>query len=141
MATLAGLPYLKDISRAAHPLDQDQVTAEAWGQPTWADYSGVSRTFQQLSAEEVAALLAVLDEISQLLIDQEVARALEIDGELIYDADLTGRCVSSTSTTYPHTAFGYMGDMIQLGYQAALVSLHSPSFGWPMNFIPVIRSV
>ncbi len=46
VATLAGLPYLQDISRSAHPLDQDRAVAEAWGQSAWADYSGVSRAFQ-----------------------------------------------------------------------------------------------
>lgn len=52
VAMLAGLPHLQDISRSAHPLDQDGVVANAWGQPAWADYSGVSRTMQSLSAEE-----------------------------------------------------------------------------------------
>ena len=33
VAILAGLPHLQDISRSAHPLDQDQVVAQAWGQP------------------------------------------------------------------------------------------------------------
>src|SRR6185503_3025197 len=46
VAILAGLPHLKDISQAAHPLDQDQAVAAAWGQAAWADYSGVSRTLQ-----------------------------------------------------------------------------------------------
>ena len=57
------------------------------------------------------------------------------NGELVYDADLTGRPVSSTSTSYPDAAFGHMGDTISLGYQAALVSLHSPTFGrlWLAN--------
>lgn len=135
VAILAGLPHLKDISRSAHPMDQDQVTAEAWGQTAWADYSGVCRTLQQLNAEEVAALVTALDETSQPFIDQEVERALENNGELVYDADLTGRPVSSTSTSYPDAAFGHMGDTISLGYQAALVSLHSPTFGrlWLAN--------
>lgn len=135
VAILAGLPHLKEISRSAHPLDQDQMTAEAWGQPAWADYSGVSRTLQQLSAEEVTTLVAVLEEVSQPFIDQEVERALELKGEVVYDADLTGRRVSSTSTSYPDAKFGYMGDTIELGYQAALVSLHSPTFGrlWLAN--------
>lgn len=31
VAILAGLPHLQDISRAAHPLVKDVVTAEAWG--------------------------------------------------------------------------------------------------------------
>jgi len=108
---------------------------EAWGQPAWADYSGVSRTLKQLTAEEVAELVTALDSISQSFIDQEVTLALEKDGELVYDADLTGRPVSSTSISYPNTAFGYMGDAISLGYQAALVSIHSPTYGrlWLAN--------
>ena len=135
VAILAGLPYLKDISRSAHPMDQDQVTAEAWRQTAWADYSGVSRTLQQLNAEEVSALVTALNNIGQPFIDQEVERALERNGELVYDADLTGRPVSSTSSSYPDAAFGHMGDTISLGYQAALVSLHSPTFGrlWLAN--------
>lgn len=135
VAILAGLRHLQDISRSAHPLDQDQVTAEAWGQPAWADYSGVSRTLQQLSAEEVEAVVAVLEAISQPFIEQEIDRALATAGYLVYDADLAGRPVSSTSTTYPDTAFGYMGDTISLGYQAALVTFHSPTYGrlWLAN--------
>ncbi|MBK8901701.1 MAG: hypothetical protein IPM53_10995 [Anaerolineaceae bacterium] len=135
VAILAGLPHLKDISRSAHPLDQDPITAEAWGQPAWADYSGVSRTLKHLNDEEVAALITALNDVSQPFIDQEVERALERNGELVYDADLTGRPVCSTSTSYPDAAFGHMGDTISLGYQAALVSLHSPTFGrlWLAN--------
>jgi hypothetical protein len=135
VAILGGLTHLQDISRSAHPLDQDQMVATAWGQPAWADYSGVSRTLSQLQATEVAELTAALDGISQPFIDQEVALALETAGGLVYDADLTGRPVSSTSTSYPNTAFGHMGDTIELGYQAALVSLHSPTYGrlWLAN--------
>jgi hypothetical protein len=135
VAILAGLPYLQDISRSAHPLDQDQMVADAWGQPAWADYSGVSRALQRLTASEVEAIVAVLDSVSQPFIDQETRLALERHGYLVYDADLTGRPVSSTSTTYPDVAFGYMGDGVALGYQAALVSIHSPTYGrlWLTN--------
>lgn len=135
VAILAGFPYLQDISRSAHPLDQDSIVAEAWEQPAWADYSGVSRTLSQLTENEVANLTAALDNVSQSFIDREVALALQTTNELIYDADLTGRPVSSTSSSYPNTAFGHMGDTIALGYQAALVSLHSPTYGrlWLAN--------
>jgi len=34
VAILACLPHLQDISRSAHPLDQDQLVAEAWGRRT-----------------------------------------------------------------------------------------------------------
>lgn len=135
VAMLGGLAHLQDISRSAHPLDQDHLVAEAWGQSAWADYSGVSRSLSQLTTAEVATLAAALEGISQPFIDQEVTLALEKAGELVYDADLTGRPVSSTSSSYPNTAFGHMGDTIELGYQAALVSLHSPTYGrvWLVN--------
>lgn len=135
VAMLAGLPHLQDISRSAHPLDQDQMVAEAWGQPAWADYSGVSRTLQGLTEAEVTDIVAVLDSVSQPFIEREVALALEREGYLVYDADLTGRPVSSTSSTYPDAAFGYMGDGVELGYQAALVSVRTPTYGrlWLTN--------
>jgi len=129
VAMLAGLPHLQDLSRSAHPLVRDQAVADAWGQPAWADYSGVSRTLQSLSDEEVTAIVDALNVLSQPFIDLECERAVASTGRLIYDADLTGRPVSNTSTTYPDTAFGYMGDTVSLGYQAALVTLHSPTFG------------
>lgn len=135
VAILAGLPHLQDISRAAHPLDQDQMVAEAWGQPAWADYSGVSRTLQGLSEEEAQAIASELMTISQPLLAEEIAVALHSTGYLVYDADLTGRPVSSTSSTYPDAAFGHMGDKVALGYQAAVVSLNSPTYGrlWLSN--------
>jgi len=57
VAILAGLQHLQEISLAAHPLDKDQAVAQAWGQPAWADYSGVSRTLSGLSWEEVKQIV------------------------------------------------------------------------------------
>jgi hypothetical protein len=135
VAMLGGLPHLQDISRSAHPLDQDQVVAEAWGQVGWADYSGVSRTLQQLNAEEVAQISAQLNRISQPFIDSEIQRALHQNGRIVYDGDLSGRPVSNMSQSYPDAAFGHMGDEIRLDYQAAVVSLESPTYQrlWPAN--------
>jgi hypothetical protein len=129
VSILAGCVHLQDISRGAHPLDQDQAVAQAWAQPGWADYSGVSRTLKACDEETVAAVQATLQEVSRPFIDREVMLALRDQGVLIYDGDLTGRPVSNTSSTYPGVAFGWMGDAVRLGYQAALVSLHSPSYG------------
>lgn len=129
VAILAGLPHLEDISRDGHPLDQDSAVALAWQQPGWADYSGVSRTLQGLSMSEAQAIGAVLDKFSQPFIDESVVAAMRTEGRLIYDGDLTGRPVSPTSTTYPGAAYGHMDDAVQLGYQAAVVSLHSPIVG------------
>ena len=129
VAILAGLPHLEDISRDGRPLDQDQPVAVAWQQAGWADYSGVGRTLQALTQAEAEAIVRVLHEISRPIIDEQVTQALVTQGRLIYDGDLTGRPVSNTSTTYPEAAFGHMDDEVRLGYQAAVVSVDSPTYG------------
>lgn len=128
VAILGGFEHLKDISLSAHPLDQDPVVARAWRQSDWADHSGVSRTLSQLSEVDVQAIGEALDRISQPMIDREVVLAAG-SGRIVLDADLSPRPVSNTSQTYPDAAFGHMSDEVGLGYQAALVSLRSPTFG------------
>jgi len=129
VAILAGLEHLPDLSRAAHPIDQDQAVAKAWGQSDWADYSGVSRTLAGLMPAEAEAIAVALAQIRAPILAEEVMLALQSAGRLTYDGDLTARPVSNTSTTYPGVAYGHKGDHLQLGYQAALVSLHSPVYG------------
>src|SRR6266568_8114863 len=125
---LAGLQHLQEISLAAHPLDKDQAVAQAWEQPAWADYSGVSRTLSGLSWEEVKQVVQVLEQISQPYLTAEIKVLHSQGNRLRLDGDLTGLPVSNTSRTYPHAAFGHMNDEIRLGYQAALVSLTSPTY-------------
>lgn len=129
VAVLAGLAHLKDLSLSAHPIDQDQAVAKAWGQSAWADYSGVSRTLTSLCQEEAEQVAHVLDQITQPILASEVMKALSLAGRLTYDGDLTGRPVSNSSSTYPNADYGHMDDAIQLGYQAAMVSVHSPTYG------------
>jgi hypothetical protein len=129
VAILGGLGYLQDISRSAHPLDQDQAVAEAWGQSGWADYSGVSRTLSALSWDEAYTLAQVLEQVSQPLLQAELDLLCAGQQRVRYDGDLTGLPVSNTSRTYPNAAFGHMDDEIRLGYQAAVVSLESPTYG------------
>jgi hypothetical protein len=129
VSVLAGCAYLQDISCGAHPLDKDQVVAEAWGQPGWADYSGVSRTLQRCDDATVSAIKAALADVSRPFIAREVQQVIESGCALIYDGDLTGRPVSQRSTTYPGAAYGWMDDGVSFGYQAALVSMHSPTYG------------
>lgn len=127
--TLIGLKYLQDISLAAHPLDKDQAAAEAWSQPGWADYTGVSRTLSRLSWDEVHEIEKALEETSRSFIEAEVALLRSEGKRLSLDGDLTGIPVSNTSKTYPNAAFGHMDDEIRLGYQASVVSLESPMYG------------
>jgi hypothetical protein len=129
VAILAGLQHLQEISLAAHPLDKDQAVAEAWGQPAWADYSGVSRTLSALSWNEVKQIVQVLEQVSQPAINAELKVLRAQGNRLRMDGDLTGIPVSNTSQTYPNAAFGHMDDEIRLGYQAGVVSLESPTYG------------
>lgn len=129
VAILGGCAYLQDISHGPHPLDHDQAVAQAWDQPAWADYSGVSRTLSACTEETEEAVREAVAQVSQRFIDREVVLSLQQRGVIIYDGDLTGRPVSNTSTTYPGAAFGWMSDAVRLGYQAALVSMHSPTYG------------
>jgi len=129
VSILGGLEHLQDISLAAHPLDKDQVVAEAWGQPGWADYSGVSRTLSSLSWEEAGQIVGILDEISQKYIAAELDIIRSQGQRLQLDGDLTGLPVSNTSRTYPNASFGHMDDEIRLGYQAAVVSMGSQTYG------------
>ena len=129
VAILAGTKHLQDISLSAHPLGRDQAVAQAWGQPGWADYSGVSRTLSRLSWKEARQIAKVLEQISQPHIEAELELLCSQGKRICYDGDLTGIPVSNTSWTYPNAAFGHMDDEIRLGYQAALVSLESPTHG------------
>jgi len=103
--------------------------AQAWEQPAWADYSGVSRALSRLSWDEVKQIVQVLEQISQPYIDTEVQVLRSQGKQLRLDGDLTGLPVSTTSQTYPHAAFGHRDDDIRLGYQAGVVSLESLTYG------------
>ena len=48
---------------------------------------------------------------------------------LLLDLDLTHRQVSNTSTTYPDAQFGWQDDKVGLGYDAALLTLTSLTYG------------
>lgn len=125
---LGGFEYLKDISYSEHPLDKDLTVARAWGQPAWANHSGVSQTMSSLTLAEAQAIMDVTDQVSQPMIDKEVVLALGT-GRLELDGNLTPRPVSNTSSTYPGAEYGHMNDQIRLGYQAAIVSMKSPTYG------------
>lgn len=128
VAILAGLKYLQDISRSAYPLDQDRAVAQAWGQPGWAHYTGISRALRRLSWEDTRRLVAVLEQVNQSYIRSELDRLCSQGPRLHLDADLTGLPVSDTSRTYPNVTLGYMQDEIRLGYQAGVISMESPTY-------------
>ena len=126
---LAGIEYLQDLDKAAHPLTKDRAVANAWGQPRFAHYSGVSRALDAAGDATVAAVQKALADFSKPFIDEAISAELLRGTTIVYDVDLTGQPVSSTSRTYPGAAFGWMDDAIRLGYQLARVSVETQRYG------------
>ena len=118
-----GMEYLSDLNDAAHPLAQDGLVARAWDLCGFAHYSGVSRTLSACDANTVAAVRQGIETFSQPFVRTAVHELTRQGRPIIYDLDLMGQSVSSTSTTYPAVGFGWMDDAVRLGYQLARVCL------------------
>jgi hypothetical protein len=129
LGTLTGMTHLHDLQDGPHPLAHDKPVLRAWGLAALAHYSGVSRTLTGCDEDTVAAITQVLHGVSQPFIDREVALLLMHRLPLILDLDLAPRRVSNTSTTFPDAQFGWQADQVGQGYDAALVSLTSPTYG------------
>jgi hypothetical protein len=125
---VSGLEHLEDLNTGPRPLVKDPVVAQAWGQPSFAHYSSVSRTLDACDDATVAAVEQAIEAFSRPFVSATVQDLLRRGEPIIFDFDLTGQVVSSTSTTYPGVAFGWMNDGVKLGYQLARVCL-SPRDG------------
>jgi len=128
VSTLAGCAHLKDLDEGHHPITHDQAVAEAWGVPGWAHYSGVSRTLAACTPEIAAEVTRILEQVTHPFLERELTLLRAQQDVLWWDLDLTPRPVSNTSKTYPEATFGWMGDEVGLGYQAAVASLRSPTY-------------
>lgn len=126
---LGGISQLRELNDGPMPLVCDPVLAQAWSQPAFAHYSGVSRTLAAADADTLQAIMAVVRQVSRPFIDQEVLAILRTNQPLTVDIDLTGRPVSATSTCYPDAAFGWMDDGVAKGYQSAITSLSTGPTG------------
>jgi hypothetical protein len=129
MGILTGITHLKDLNEGPHPLSHDWPAIRAWGLDSLAHYSGVSRTLAVCGKESQRAITQVLHRVEQPFIDREVELLLKKQQFLLLDLDLTHRQVSNTSTTYPDAQFGWQDDKVGLGYDAALVTLTSQTYG------------
>ena len=129
MGILTGITHLKDLNDGPHPLAHDWPAIRAWGLDSLAHYSGVSRTLAACGRESQEAITQVLHGVEQPFIDQEVELLLKQQQAVLLDLDLTHRQVSNTSTTYPDAEFGWQDDKVGLGYDAALVTMASPTYG------------
>lgn len=126
---LAGIEYLSDVSAGAAPIACDGEVAQAWQLQPLADASGISRTLQASDERTVQVLRATLDAVGQPFLDRAVRDLRQQAAALLLDADLPGRPVSSTSTTFPGAAFGYMDGEVRLGYQLAEICLQTRLYG------------
>lgn len=123
----SGIEYLSDLNDAAHPLAKDAFVARAWGLPQFAHYSGVSRTLEACDLQTVSAVRQAIETFSQPFMRTAVHELLRSGHVIVYDLDLTGQAVSSTSTTYPNVGFGWMNNAVRLGYQLARICLTTVS--------------
>lgn len=126
---LAGIEYLQDLSLGHHPLAKDQAVAEAWGQAHFVHYANVSRTLAACDETTVQDVRAVIARFNQPFIAEASHDELRAGREIVFDLDLTGQPVSSTSQTYPDVAFGWMDNQIRLGYQLARVCVQTERYG------------
>ena len=129
MGILTGITHLKDLNDGPHPLAHDWPAIRAWGLDSLAHYSGVSRTLAVCGKELQEAITQILHGVEQPFIDREVEWLLKQQQALLLDLDLTHRQVSNTSTTYPDAKFGWQDDKVGLGYDAALVTMTSQTYG------------
>jgi len=133
---MSGMEYLQDLNEGPHPLAQDTVVACAWGQPGFAHYSTVSRTLDTCDEQTVKDVERVITEFSRPFLATAVHELLRRGAPIVYDFDLTGQAVSSTSTTFEGAGFGWMNDSVKLGYQLARVCLsaHEGTRLWLAGF-------
>lgn len=129
MGILIGIEHLKDLNESAHPLAHDRTVIRAWGLDSLAHYTGISRTMAACHAETQGAIIQVLHETEQPFIDKEVEFLLQKEHFLLWDLDLTHRQVSNTSTTFPDAEFSWQDNKVGLGYDAALVTMASETYG------------
>jgi hypothetical protein len=129
MGILTGITHLKDLNEGPHPLAHDWPAIRAWGMNSLAHYSGISRTLAACGPQSQKAIIQVLHGVEQPFIDQEVELLLKKQQRLLLDLDLTHRQVSNTSTTFPDAEFGWQDDKVGLGYDAALATMTSQTYG------------
>lgn len=120
---MSGIEHLQDLNYGPRPLMPDTVVARAWGVERFAHFTSVGRTLAACDDQTVTAVEAAITAFSRPFIETSVHQRVRRGQRLVYDFDLMGQAVSSTSTTYPDVAFGWMNDQVRLGYQLARVSL------------------
>jgi hypothetical protein len=120
---MSGMEHLQDLNYGPRPLAKDGMAAQAWGVERFAHFTTVGRTLAACDDRTVTAVEAAITAFSRRFVQTTVHELLRRGQPLIYDLDLTGQAVSSTSTTYHQAAFGWMNDQVRLGYQLARVSL------------------
>ena len=125
---MSGIEHLQDLNYGPRPLIRDSAVAQAWGLTSFAHFTTIGRTLARCDAQTVSATEEAITAFSRPFVHTSVRELLRRGQPLIYDLDLMGQAVSSTSTTYPEAAFGWMNDQVRLGYQLARVSL-SPRAG------------
>jgi len=126
---LSGMEYLQDLNLGHHPLVKDPAVVKAWEQTRFVHYSNVSRTLEACNEITVQDLRAVSERFNQPFLAEAIHDEVRAGREIVFDLDLMGQSVSSTSQTYPDVAFGWADNEIRLGYQLARVCVQTIRYG------------
>ncbi len=129
MGLLSGIEHLRDLSHAPAPRYHAPALASAWGLAALPEASGVSRTRAAATPQSLVALQQQLGLASDPFLPRAVADLRSRDQPLLLDADLTGRPLSDSSSSYPDAAFGYMDGETRFGYQLAQVGRQTKLYG------------
>ena len=126
---LTGMEYLQDLNLGHHPLVKDSAVVEAWEQTRFVHYSNVSRALEACDEITVQDLRAASERFNQPFLTEAIHDEVRAGREIVFDLDLMGQSVSSTSQTYPDVAFGWADNAIRLGYQLARVCVQTLRYG------------
>jgi len=121
----AGNESLVDLSHGPAPIEHDAALAAAWDLPAFPEASSVRRTLAAADPTTPQALQTVLTTLRPPFLDRALADLGTRAAPLRFDLDLMGRSVTRHSHSYPDAAFGYRDGALHLGYQLALVCLHT----------------
>src|SRR2546427_1799551 len=123
---LAGGMHIHELEASPHPLVQDDLVAQAWGQERFASAFVVRALLPAASAWSVTALKR---EVRQVIAPYRHRLLRDLTPSwLVVDCDLTGLVVSDQATTYEGADFGYMGEVggVAKGYQFARAQVAGP---------------
>lgn len=110
---MSAIEHLQGLVFESRLLAQDTTVAQASGWAGFAQFTTAGRMLPACNAQTISAYEAAITASCQPFAHTTIHAWLRRGQPLICDLDMTGQAVSSTSTTYPDAAFGWMNDQVR----------------------------